>query len=476
MIARGWLLLAIVILINLISINHFIRFDLTKENKFTISKSSQNVIERLDDIINVKVYLSKKLPPQINESAQYVKDMLSEYSAFSQGNIQVTYVDPAKNTDAMQEAQNIGIPQIQMEVLEQDKYQIQNGYFGIGIFYAGNTETIPVIQNLSTFEYDFTSKIKKVASQETKTIGFFNGSEEQDSQNSYSTVDQNLQKTYQTKIVNLADSENIDVDTLIITRKAEEIAPEEFVKIQNFLNQGGKVILLIDGVNVSQGLQAQAIDQTKVNEFLQNYGVTINSDLIYDQYHESASFSQGFMTFFLPYPLFPKLINENFDQNNQIVNTLKSVVTPWASSLSIEPKEGVTISKLLQTSKKADHLLENLNLNPQQQFTINTAQQFTIATLINENLLVVADSDFISDGFLQQFSQNLNFILNAVDYLTLDPDLIAIRSKIFTDNPLKKIAEELNIIIKTIGILFSPIILIIYGLVRMKGRQKMKNL
>lgn len=469
---QGWLLLIILILINLLSVKHFNRFDLTEDSKYKISESTENVIAKLDDIITIKVYLSKKLPPHINTSAQYLKDLLTEYESISNGNIRITYIDPSADANAAQESASIGIPQIQMEILEKDKYQIQNGYFGVAIFYAGNTEVIPVIQNLNSLEYDLTSKIKKVAATNIKKIGFLSGHEEKESTNGYQAISESLKENYEVKNINLANGETIDTDTLIIGGP-KNISKEDLQKVKDFLSKGGKVILLLDSINIGDSLQAEPIDQTNINEFLAEYGVSVNTDLIYDKYHENASFSQGFMSFLLPYPLFPKLINANFDQSNQITSTLTSVVTPWVSSLNIETKENIKVEKLLNSSEFADHLVESFNLDPQQKFVLNDPKQFNIGVLINDNLIVVSDSDFISDNFLKSYQQNLSFILNSVDYLTLDPDLIAIRSKSFEDNPVKPIQDNFNVVIKFIGILLSPIVLTIYGLLRMKKRKNL---
>ncbi|KKP38556.1 MAG: ABC transporter [Candidatus Peregrinibacteria bacterium GW2011_GWF2_33_10] len=475
LVIRGWILLGILILINLISISHFARIDLTKENKYKISSASENIINKLDDIVNIKIYVSDKLPPNLNSSLQYVKDLLSEYQAFSKGNIKVSYLDPSADTNTMQEAGSVGIPQIQMEILEKDKYQVQNGYFGLAVFYAGQTESIPFIQDLGNFEYDLTSKLKKVIDNDNKSIGFLTGHQEHGSNNDLQALAQSLEKNYQIKTINLANNDPIDTDTLIISGPKDKMSTDDFNKISDYLKKGGKMILLVDSLDIGQGLQTTVLDMNSINDFLKNYGLSVNNDILYDKYHENASFSQGTMNFLLPYPFFVKLINDNFDKQNPIVSGLSSVIIPWTSSLTIENKEDIKITKLLRTSDYADHQVGNFNLDPQQKFILNDPKQFDIGVMVNDQLIIIADSDFVTDSFVSRYPQNLNFMLNAVDFITLDPDLIAIRSKTFSDNPLTPISENYYLPIKILGTFLSSLLLIAFGLVRAKKRRKLQQ-
>ncbi len=481
-IVRGFLLLALVIIINLLSYKHFFRIDLTADNKFTLSKSTENLIQKANDVINIKFYLSDKLPPDLNTRADYVKDILNEYSAISNGNIKISYLDPISNPSLLEETSAIGIPQIQMEILEKDKYQVQNGYFGIAIFYGNKTEIIPVIQNLNSLEYDITSRIKKVYLNEFKKIGFLSNVNGYDSENGYTRIASLLKENYEVENIDLQSDSEIAVDTIIVGGPKKDLSQEVLNRLDQFIKEGGKVIFLIDTIDVGNGLIAQPLDQANISDYLANRGILINNDLIYDQNHENASFSQGFISYILPYPLWPKFLNENFDKDNIIVNSLSNIVMPWVNSLDIK-ESNLKLTKLIQSSQKADHFTENFDLNPQQQFVLENPKKFTTAILAEgqtddkTKFIVISDSDFISDQFIDMFPANSKFILNTVDYLTLDSDLIQIRSKNLNDNPLKKISDKYNIVIKNLGTFLSPILLVIYGVQRtIRRRKKAKNL
>ena len=73
------ILAAILGVINLLSYRHFLRADLTDNKQYTISASTKKVLAGLDDIVNIKVYFSKKLPPYLTTLTDQVTDLLDEY-------------------------------------------------------------------------------------------------------------------------------------------------------------------------------------------------------------------------------------------------------------------------------------------------------------------------------------------------------------------------------------------------------------
>ncbi len=55
------IIVAILIITNIISRNLFHRWDLTQNQMYSLSESSQSVVEKIDDRLTMKVYFSKRL-------------------------------------------------------------------------------------------------------------------------------------------------------------------------------------------------------------------------------------------------------------------------------------------------------------------------------------------------------------------------------------------------------------------------------
>jgi ABC-type uncharacterized transport system involved in gliding motility auxiliary subunit len=87
-------------------------------------------------------------------------------------------------------------------------------------------------------------------------------------------------------------------------------------------------------------------------------------------------------------------------------------------------------------------------------------------------IIVVGDSFFLQDSFLGQFPENAVFFNNAVDWLTLGPELIGIRSRGATDRPLKELSEGAKTTQKVVLTLGPALLVIVIGLVRTITRRR----
>ena len=61
-------ILLTVIFINLIGRNVFKRFDLTDNQMYSLSSSSQSIVSKVDDLLTMKVYFSENLPNELGNT------------------------------------------------------------------------------------------------------------------------------------------------------------------------------------------------------------------------------------------------------------------------------------------------------------------------------------------------------------------------------------------------------------------------
>jgi ABC-type uncharacterized transport system involved in gliding motility auxiliary subunit len=88
----------------------------------------------------------------------------------------------------------------------------------------------------------------------------------------------------------------------------------------------------------------------------------------------------------------------------------------------------------------------------------------------------VGDNEFFNDQGAGGIEPNLNFIINGIDYLSGDEELIEIRSRGVTSRPLDELSKSSRSFWKWLNILLPGILVIFYGLFRMKrNKQKRKT-
>jgi len=260
---------------------------------------------------------------------------------------------------------------------------------------------------------------------------------------------------------------------------------------------------LVDAFHLEQGLQAKMLE-TNLPVFLENFGVRVNRDVVLDlRANENASFSSGFVQFFLPYPFWPKLIKDGFS-DNPIVAKLESFMLPWASSVESIQKEGVTAEILATTTDYGSTQTEPFNFDPQARPNLKKEDLKKVPVAValrgkftsyfkgkikpldltdareesakEARLIVVGDSDFPGQNFGAQFPENLNLALNMVDYLTLDQNLISIRSKGVVDRPILGVSEASKELVRAVNLALVPLLVVCYGLFRAYLRRKNKTL
>ena len=498
----------VVIIIGLLLVVNFIfsqihfRWDLTANGDYSLSEVSKKTAANLDDVVNVKAYFSKNLPAQYLNLQQDVSDMLSEYASYSNGKIKVQMIDPASLSDAQTELAAKGIPTLQFNVLRNDSYQVVNGYLGISIQYGSKTEVIPVVSDTSNLEYQITSDLKKLVGKNLPIIGLVTSNKTVPATGDPNSGDtlmtqayDKLAELYQVKNVDLSkDQITDDISTLLIVGPKDKFTDDELKKIDAFVMKGKSLVLLVDGVNVAKGLGATKND-LGLDKLLSAYGLKLNENLIADASSNGrASFSSNSgsytMTYMINYPLWPKVLPNNMDNSNIIVANLQSIIFPWASSIEATPKDGENIVYLAKSTASSLAETDSFVLDPQAVGKIGGTQgQYDLAVYVSGKLtsafgtgstdkariVLVGDSDFATDMFTGNGSDNMLFFQNLVDGLSLDSGLINIRAKTATERPINLPAPAAKETMRYLNIFAVTAIVIIIGLLRYFLRRRNKK-
>jgi len=488
------LVLGIILVVNFFSYQIFARFDLTQNKNFSISKVSKTTVSELEDVVNIKVYFSDNLPSQVLGLKQEVKDILGEYEAFSNGKIKIEYINPSTDEKTQQELYMIGIPQVTFQVYEKDKAQTVNAYFGLAVSYGDKIEAIPTIQKqASGLEYQLTTAIKKVISERIATVGIVTSHKTVDLENTMSSAFKALQELYTVQQIEVKDDADIpnNVNTLVIVGAKDKFTDKQIAKIEKFVNGGGSLLVFQDGVLVEQGLKTSKAD-ISLNKLFEKYGLKINQDLVADNRSGMASFTQGFLSFSVPYPFWPKVTKDGFNQNETAVSSLTSVLLPWTSSIDIvKAQEDKSYTKLAFTTPKAWNIANNFDITPNNLTAPTTQKEFTMAMSVsgkadfdnsddtkdqfNGKLVLVSDSDFVQENFLRQSPDNLTFFQNLVDSVSLDNALIEIRSKVVSSRPIKEgLSDSTIAMIRYFNVFGVTVIVVAFGVLRYFSRRKNK--
>jgi len=512
-IASVIIVLAIFVVVNFISSLYFARADLTEDKEFTVSDATKQILSGLEDLVTIKVYFSKKLPPYLMNMRRRVNDLLEEYKAYSGGKVQFEFIDPADDPSLKQKMQFMGIPPVQLNVIEKDKAQVMTAYLGIAILYENKREVIPVVRNTENLEYQLTSGISKVTMKEVKTVGLLCLGDNFRAEENFTRLRQALEKQYDVRDVSIEDGRRISktIDTLIVLG-AKELSDWEKFQIDQAIMRGARVIFMVDMVEREKGKLLARPAKTNLNELVEQYGIRVNKNLVLDKRAATASFSSGFMAFMLPYPFWIKVGRDGLSRDNPAVNQLSYCIFPWTSSVDVLNNDNSQIKyDVLARSSQASWVQTGrFDLSPQQQFVRSSAKSYDLAVeaagkfksafagkeapkpegkasrwankdeKVKEEspetkIVVIGGSSMVNDEFLTRYRKNDLFLLNLVDVLTLGRGLVGIRTRGVRDRPLEQLSEHMKATIKYLNTIGVPFLVVAFGLIRFYVRRKTKR-
>ena len=121
---------------------------------------------------------------------------------------------------------------------------------------------------------------------------------------------------------------------------------------------------------------------------------------------------------------------------------------------------------MLSPDPKSNPFIQNLN---QRGKVLGAASRITSGS----EIILIADSKFLSDDAGMSVPENMVFTMNAVDYLAGEKELIALRSREITNRPLEDIEDSTRSRWKWANVLLPSIVIAGLGFYRSK-REKNK--
>lgn len=411
------------------------RLDLTRDHSYTLSNATIKIVKGIKTPVDITVFATDRLPPQVETTARDVWDILGDYERISNGKIRLKKADPSKDNAAAQKAQEMGIQQVQFNVMSQGELKLNQGYFGLSIAGKKDHQTIPFIEGINDFEYQISSALAKLSKSKLPTIGFLQGHGEGNVYSGYQALESELGKIANTDTLTMTATTNAipkNYDLLLALAPTGKMNQHDTDVIDAYIQDGGSAIFLQDGVNVELQYLIAEKNTADFNGLYQKWGFKVNNDLVYDlQANAQVTTGSGFTRYIIPYPYW---IRASADPKKALTKNIEESLMPWASSITIISNRNGKVLPVFETSDAAGLEKDNFDISPQMQKNFDKrnlkSHILAVSAQVGKGrVLVVADSDLVKDQFAQDSPQNVLLILNAVDIFTQAQGLSEIRSK-----------------------------------------------
>jgi gliding-associated putative ABC transporter substrate-binding component GldG len=489
------LIVIALIFVNVLSERFFLRLDFTEEKIYTLSDATKSIIKNLDEPVTIVAYFTRGSQQEIEKARRDLRDLLVEYANLSGGMVNYEFLNPNDDPQIEQEAMQAGIQPLLISVREKDQVKQQRIFLGVKITKGEVTDVIPVIQPGAAMEYALSSSIKKISVIDKPKIGIVQGHGEPSLSAMPQAITQ-LEVLYNIEPVELSNPETdlSEYRTLAIIAPADSFPQPDLQRLDEFLANGGSLYLALNQVEGDFQTMRGNLVQTNLTDWLSEKGITIEKNCVVDASSSTVGVRQqtGFMTFTrqIPFPYWPMI--KDFDSENTITTGLNQVGLQLTSVLNFSGDTTLRFTPFLKTSKKSGTLPLPVSFNVQKEWTNKDfpLSNLTVGALLegpiesdtHSAIIIIGNGNFAINGEGQEAQQhqpdNINLMVNAIDYLSDDTGLVGLRTKEVTSRPLDEIEEGRRALIKWINFGLPILLIIIYGIVRaqIKRRQRTKRM
>tara|TARA_B100000795_G_scaffold108624_1_gene80207 strand:- start:6483 stop:8177 length:1695 start_codon:yes stop_codon:yes gene_type:complete len=320
-IKKGILLLNMVVVVHLISQQVYKRFDLTQDQRYTVSQEAKSIIAPIDAPLIIEVLLDGNLPSEFKKLQRETKQLLEEFSTYNK-NISYSFSSPLENQESTEQTQKqlyqMGMVATEVELRDNGKVSLERLYPWALAYYNGKTVKIPLLKNtlgatsqeritnsIQNLEYAFANAFKQLLTPKTKSIAFIKGNGELEDTKIASFL-KTIRGYYGIapfildSVANNPEgtlSQLLSFDLIVIAKPTEAFTePEKYVLDQYIMN-GGASLWLIDATvqktDPDTGKSYLVGRDLGLNDLFFKYGARIQPTIVRDLYSAPIVLAQG---------------------------------------------------------------------------------------------------------------------------------------------------------------------------------------
>lgn len=398
-----------IIIVNVLASQYYKKFDLTKEKRFTLSQTSKDLAQKIEDRMYFKVYLEgDNLSSKFKRLRTSTIDILREFRDLSGNKIDFEFENVFKDKtgkekeeiikqlsekgvmyyndieiDADQQKRNLILPSAEVFYGNDKEYVVNllNTEFG-------KAEETAINKSIEGLEYEISNAIRKCLNKKPKKIAFLYGHGEpeaaqmDDMLNSLSenyAIERILfnldNEQFLSQFTYLAEkTQNFDTlgqqivqktlekmkeyDGVVIVKPTQNLQSQEAYILDQYIMNGGKTVWMIDPIMAehdSLRKNPKAFFPDYNNEYLRtllfNYGVRLNASLLQDLNCNNIVLNdpnRGNQMVPFPWVYYP-VFSFN-DNKHPIVKNLEVVWGRYSGTLKPMSRKNLNVTNLLLSS------------------------------------------------------------------------------------------------------------------------------
>lgn len=400
---KSLLLLIIgLVVINVLASMYFERFDLTQDNRYTLSPAALEIVEDVEEPVIIDVFLQGDFPAEFRRLRNETRQLLEEFAAYNT-NIKFNFINPLEEGDdanaIAEEFYKLGMTPARLNVQENGKTSEAIIFPWAIANYRNETVKIPLLKNklgatdeervtnsVQQLEYAFADALSRLIYPREKKIAVMRGNGELPDANIADFI-KTLQQYYLTAPFTLDSAavnpqktlqELEEFDLIIEAKPTQAYTENEIYLLDQYVMNGGKSMWLVEAVAMETDSlfnpngRAFALPRNlNLGDFFFSYGIRINPSLVNDIYSAPIILASGSgnNTRFNPYPWFYSPLTSS-PNDHPIINNIEAVKFEYASpidTLANDVEKTILLSSSPQTKLEGvpkEISLEMVNQKP----------------------------------------------------------------------------------------------------------------
>src|ERR1043166_2139970 len=348
-------MLVLLVVINVIAAQAKQRVDLTAERAYTLSDGTRAILAKIDTPLQIRFYCTRAgntVPASLRNYAQRIEDLLGEYRQRAKGKIEIQKLDPKPDSDAEDSARLDGL---QPQLLQNN----ERVYLGLSVSMLDQKETIPFFTPARErlLEYDISRAIARVINSERPVIGVMSALPVagqmmpgrmmlQQDQRPWILYSE-LQRDFTVRNIDLtADKISDDVKLLLVIHPKGITDTAQFA-IDQFVLRGGKLVAFLDPDCVldaqPSGGPMPAASISSLDKLLKAWGLAFNTSLVVADLNHMGRTQQGRAPTVLT-------LAEDALNHSDVLTAQGNAVMVLAGAFTGTPAEGLKQTVLIKSS------------------------------------------------------------------------------------------------------------------------------
>ena len=442
---RLLLVLGALVLVNVLVSFVNLRLDLTEEQRYSLHPNTRALMNNLQDVVFVRVYLEGDFPPGFRKLRNATEDLLQQMRRESGGKLEFEFKDPSAQPDQRtrdelyQQLYKQGLQPTDLQVRGDDQSLTRQVIWpGAMVYYRGQEKPVNLllgggsgsspmqVLNASeeNLEFALVDVIDKIIRIKKPKIAFSEGHGELEPA-LVSDFAKSLSEHYNVTRYDLNRTEAVpeDIDLLVVAKPSTYFSDWARYKLDHFVMRGGRILWCLEGVGASMdsmnsenAFMAMPLE-TGLEDLLFRYGIRINANLVQDFRAAPIPIVYGSMggqpqTKLYPWYYFPLVIG---DGQHPLSRNLDPVLMRFVSSIDTVTAPGLTKKVLLTSSDRSRVLASPLRVH------LGTATEALEESQFQRQPLPLAV--LLEGTFYSAYRKRIlnEFALRAVDSLGMKP-------------------------------------------------------